>query len=343
MSISLSDYQKQSLLKFNERSVERLTRSDIGTAGFPELESKLTTLKSLINELILLIEVLPDIPSIYVDTLFSYIDTFNANGDNLLDYRPEQVNSSSVKSSYVNSVDNLYSTMLTGYSPNSDNNRMSFVSLYTLLKQRQADSLNSSIGEAERIKQEFSELKIKTESLLTSLQDRGKEVTLHDYSKVFSSQANLHSNWNKSELGSAQIWLIATIAMIILFITFVCNVDRIYPIDTNQNGTIITIEYLTRVLIISFLIYVITFCAKQFNIQQHLSTVNKHRENTLNSYKLFIDSMGESDSEIKQALMMEVAKAIYESGQTGYLTNGDKSDGSPSLIELTKYVGGNKG
>lgn len=343
MSLTLSDHHKKQLDQFNNWTVEKLVREDIGSAGFPMLEEKLITIRSMINDLIAIVTTVPNIPTIYIDNLFSYISTYSSHGDNLLQYNPEVNNSAQTKQSFVKAVEAFYNYILTGIDPNGQRaSEMTFVNLYTLLKQRQFDNISSNIIEVENNKAEFIDLKTKTEQLLASLQDKAKEVSLHDYSEIFSTQAKLHSKWDRKNLGSAQIWLISTFILIFLFICFISKIEILYPINTSANATIITIEYLTRVLIISFFIYLITFCAKQFNIQQHLSIVNKHRENTLNSYKLFIDSLGDSNSEIKHALMMEVAKAIYDSGQTGYLGSNDKSEGSPSLIEMTKYVSGNK-
>ena len=108
-----------------------------------------------------------------------------------------------------------------------------------------------------------------------------------------------------------------------------------------MDPTQITLEYLRRLLIVSFLIYVVSFLIKQYSVQKHLQAVNKHRANTLNSYKLFIQSLENADSGTKQSLMVEIARAIYESGQTGYINSKDDSGGIPSILEITKMV--NKG
>lgn len=335
-------YQKQ-LTKFNSFSVSKLVRKDIGSVGFQQLEGKITTVKRMLDEIIVIVETVTEIPHIYIDALFNHIALYNSVGNELVKYNPEG-HDSRIKQTCVNSAENLYTVMLTGLdiSGNWKPNSMPFIYLYTVLKQRQLDNIGSVVIDAENTKKQFNDLKQNVETLLSSLQDKAKEVSLHDYSNIFSKQSESHSNWNIKALGGSQIWLIFTLILIGFFGYFIYNINGIYPIEPNANAAIITIEYLTRVLIVSFIIFLISFCAKQFNIQQHLAVVNKHRENTLNSYKLFIDSLGDSNSEVKHALMMEVAKAIYDSGQTGYLGSNDKSDSSPSLIEMTKYVGGNK-
>jgi hypothetical protein len=41
---------------------------------------------------------------------------------------------------------------------------------------------------------------------------------------------------------------------------------------------------------------------------------------------------------MRNALMMEVARAIYESGETGYITSKSNSDTGSSIMEVTKYL-----
>jgi hypothetical protein len=40
--------------------------------------------------------------------------------------------------------------------------------------------------------------------------------------------------------------------------------------------------------------------------------------------------------------MMEVAKAIYEAGHSGYISTKDGSDSAPSIIEMTRFVNQDK-
>lgn len=74
-------------------------------------------------------------------------------------------------------------------------------------------------------------MKEQTEVLLALLQDKAKEVNLHDYAEVFSNQANSHSSWGR-KFGSAQKWLIATVIFTGFFLVFIYNIDIFFPIKT---------------------------------------------------------------------------------------------------------------
>ncbi len=70
----------------------------------------------------------------------------------------------------------------------------------------------------------------------------------------------------------------------------------------------------------------------------HLYTLNKHRGNTLSSYKLFIQTMGTEDKETRSLLMRDVSKSIFDAGQTGYISSKDAPETSNIINEVTKII-----
>ena len=94
-------------------------------------------------------------------------------------------------------------------------------------------------------------------------------------------------------------------------------------------------------MIFAVQIFVISFSFRQYSINKHLSTINKHRQNGLNSFKLFVESINKEDYESRNSLMLQLAKAIYKKTTTGYIN--DKNQGVNSgIIEITKMIGANK-
>lgn len=180
--------------------------------------------------------------------------------------------------------------------------------------------------------------------------------TFEEYAKIFKSEAVDFSSFGfdgkdkidpvskKSKpfykrqfnLGSAQIWLMVAVMLSALLVCAIFDqrLNTLLPID--KNNLIATI--FTRVLAITIWLYLITFSFKQFSINKHLATINRHRSNALNSYKLFMNTISESDTNAHNTLMLTVAKAIYDQGSTGYLPG--KSQENSSILELTKIIGG---
>jgi hypothetical protein len=88
---------------------------------------------------------------------------------------------------------------------------------------------------------------------------------------------------------------------------------------------------------ISITIFFISFCFKQYSVNRHLSTINKHRANAFGSYKLF-EALAKDGPE-KNVLLHQLAKAIYEQTSTGFIN--DKGGINPSVLEITKMFGEN--
>lgn len=198
----------------------------------------------------------------------------------------------------------------------------------------------------------------KADELLNVVNQKVAEKVVYNYSEIFSKEADKHSHlrWNKVSdnsgvkkrekwskmLGSAEIWFILSISLVCYLLYVIFHLPDWFPPFEILYGhaplsyTSELPNVVIKITIISILIYLVTFSFKQFSIHKHLYTINKHRENALNSYKLFTETIGEDDSTSRHALMLEVAKAIYELSKTGYIS--DKESGNTSIIEFTKLL-----
>ena len=70
----------------------------------------------------------------------------------------------------------------------------------------------------------------------------------------------------------------------------------------------------------------------------HLYTLNRHRANTLKSFEYLTNSPDSLSADSYNAILMEVAKAIYESGQTGYINMNDNNADMPSIVDFSKII-----
>ncbi len=196
--------------------------------------------------------------------------------------------------------------------------------------------------------------------LLKLLNEKAREKVTYDYAKIFSDEADKYShirfykrelvdNKKKIEnvfkmLGNAEIWFFVSLGLVVFTLYVLFHLGAWFPslkdIVQTVNGNPITTQIydvpniLIKVTILSFLVYLVTFSFKQFSINKHLYTTIKHRENAISSYKLFSDTISKDDTTSRHALMIEVAKAIYELSKTGYIS--EKESGNTSFVELTR-------
>jgi hypothetical protein len=277
------------------------------------------------------------------DKIFQLTQEFNGKINEFLTYNIDQdQNGFQRRSQILNNWNNWYNNFFEGYDRN--NNPNSFLQIYNSARIYSLSSLQNSKAEIDTLKKETKEALEKSRELLLLLQKKGSIETVHDYAEIFRVQAQKHSNfrfsWRPSaiKIGIAQIWLLTSILLIGVLGIYILRIQDIIPIDYNNNATIITFQFITRLLITSFLIFLISFALRQFNVHNHLKTLNTHRQNTLDSFKLFLESIDSSDLSTRHALMMEVAKSIYEAGQSGFIAGKDGSDSNASIIELTKFI-----
>lgn len=328
---------------FLSYTVTDLLRQELGVKSFQEVEHILTDTKRMLDEMISIAENYDSIPDGLKNLIFTFINEFNGFATRIKDYNIDNDPSNfQQRNRIITNIQNWYQTIFQGFDNNKNINN--FLQVYNSLKIHSLLSLQKDKAEIDVLKEETATANKKANEVISLLQAKASAETVQDYATIFQSQSFKHSNFKigvnplQIKLGNAEIWLFIALIQIFIFGLFVVNVNKILPVDFSAQPSIVTVELITRLLIISFSIYLVSFAFKQYNIQKHLHTLNRHRQNTLNSFKLFIESLDSNDIVTRNALMMEVAKAIYESGQSGFIGGKESTDNSPSIIEMTRFV-----
>ncbi|NQU54163.1 MAG: hypothetical protein HQ522_16670 [Bacteroidetes bacterium] len=170
------------------------------------------------------------------------------------------------------------------------------------------------------------------------IKQQSKKLINRNYAESFRKQATKH-NW--ISFG----WLGAGILSIGLFIYLIFCAEIYNNLKTQDviNGVAVynITNIVLKVAIISLQIFFISFAFKQFSVNRHLCTVNKHRANAFDSYEFFAAAT-KDDTESQKTLMLQLAKAIYEQSSTGYLSGG-KDNVNPSILEITNMFKGANG
>jgi hypothetical protein len=208
-----------------------------------------------------------------------------------------------------------------------------------------SSEFNSKIEGADKIiidkSSEFDGKIEEANKILEELRTEASKKVVYQYSNIFLEEASKHSKYDAekkgfAKYGNAEKWLISGICVIIFTIIFIPLMSYFFPIVKDDKIDFSVL--ITKVSLLSILVFFISFSFKQYSINKHLYTLNKHRENVLNSYQLFLSTVGEESTDIRNVLMMEVAKAIYEHGKTGFVTDKDGDSSSPSIVEISKFL-----
>jgi len=178
-------------------------------------------------------------------------------------------------------------------------------------------------------------------NLFVELSNKSKSILIDNYAGVFEAEEKKHTAISRSWL---TVGILATILFVIVFKISInhewfpstISMKNIVDGKTTTNEIFNYPLLISKYLIVSLIVFFIVFCFKQFSINKNLQIINQHRKNAINSYKLFEASLNRADTSSANLIMLQVAKAIYETVHTGYVGKGDSSNMSSQLIEMTK-------
>jgi len=79
------------------------------------------------------------------------------------------------------------------------------------------------------------------------------------------------------------------------------------------------------------------WCGRTYKALKHLSTVNRHRALSLQTFQAF--SQAASNDVTKDAVLMEATRAIFGSTATGYLDSKGGAESDLKIVEIAKTLG----
>jgi hypothetical protein len=350
--------------KFFETDLHSIIQKEkYGEKNFQDAYNHLKPIYELLMEELELLNQNSLISTHLHNKVLSYISKFNSIVDLILNYNQyNDFGSSDTKDNLINNCIRWHNEIFDiSRSKDELNKNEYFLVHYLAIKNL---SLKNNDKEFQDLRDELKNNVLESIALLDGVKEKVKENIVTEYAEIFQKQADKHSSFNisfskdkKFKFGAAQTWMLVSLTFIVIIISALLTFKKNFPLSkkvitsttldlkTNKKvdlfEEVLDYEHLaTRVLIISICLFILVISVRQFTINKHLSILNKHRQNSLQSYKLFELSMSK-DSSSKDALLLEVAKAIYDTGSTGYLVGKDTSPTS-SIIELTRIMNGNK-
>jgi len=77
---------------------------------------------------------------------------------------------------------------------------------------------------------------------------------------------------------------------------------------------------------------------KQCNVCRNVSTIYREKAKALDSYKLLLASIDSEDKATRDQLTIELAKAIYQNLNSGYVSDISGQKMNSGIYELTKNI-----
>ncbi|NBC05361.1 MAG: hypothetical protein GVY20_16880 [Bacteroidetes bacterium] len=191
----------------------------------------------------------------------------------------------------------------------------------------------------------------KAAKLVKQIEDSSRTNFAQNYSKIFHNEALNHSrfkinkdeseeeNSEKNRVGQSERFLILGIILItILFLLVLLNffipdgedlqseleLVKNIGIESVSYTQILIPYYVKKIIVLGLILFGIKFSFKQYSIHKHLHTINKHRANTLDSFQFFYENLKDGEAESRDQYLIEVAKSIFSTTDTGFIKSDSK-------------------
>ena len=138
----------------------------------------------------------------------------------------------------------------------------------------------------------------------------------------------------------SKLWLVATMlfggATIAMAYQFYLDGKTLTLINPNENIYVITHLITTKLIVLGMLFSATLWCAKIYKALMHQAAVTRHRANSIQTFQTFVNAA--SDDAVRDAVLMEATKTIFEHTSTGYLEkeSGDSKHGQVKVVEVVK-------
>ena len=203
------------------------------------------------------------------------------------------------------------------------------------------------IGEAKQHNEsrlaEIKQIEARSINVLSEIQQKAASTVVSKYAQVFKNESKTYAK-------TARNWFIAGIAICLATLLLLLAFFHYPSLEVTERivspeKTYYLYDYsklISKFLIVSILLFLISYAFKKFSVYKHLETINRHRQNALNSYLILSESIVGEDPTTRNSLMLQVAKSIYEHTPTGLIPTRDGDTQAPEILEITKFFANGK-
>lgn len=175
---------------------------------------------------------------------------------------------------------------------------------------------------------EKSEAKtVELDEIIAAAREASAEAGVAHFSKDFSDEAGRFDKRSSKWLIASAISGIAALAIGGWFL-FVWD-----PVEPLSTADIVRMTS-SRLIVLAILIGSAVWCGGQYRAARHQHTLNKHRANSLLTFRAFVSAT--DNDQIKDAVLLEATRAIFGIAPTGYVREGGGFDGSTKIVEFMR-------
>lgn len=315
----LIDKIQTHLSKILEYKTEDLIREELGKQlnfrkGRNEIQNTLDLCRTLQNNKL-------DVASVrQLEQIRNQVQNVQKQLESISNFSADQRNPVNSRNSILSNLDKQYNTLLQkslpvlAYSVHNDED------LIELEKE-----LNEKVTEAEAAREEI-------QSVLTSAREASGELGVSEHAEIFKQEAKDHKDKSENWRTGAGIFAGATIAAGLLY-------GNVFKLSAQATNAQIAQFLAGKLVVLSVLVYGMVWCSKNYFASQHNYVVNKYRQNSLQTFKTFVDAT--DDQDIKNEILQRVTETIFSERESGYNKKGNSSQ-SPNLVKMITQAHNNQ-
>lgn len=318
-----------------EEILEKLSEvevSDLERKGKDFSFSDVQKLNEFIFEKVKILQENPDfiaeLPENRKSTIEGYLTDFLNYVNQIQNFNPSEGNPQNNRDSLAHAINDVYGGLYEHLFPYLD----AFLSRKAdPVKENLVKEAEVTISEIETRRQEAEEMLQEAEKILEALRNVSAKIGVSNFAEVFDGQAEQNKK-------TARRWLIASMVSAgVILISLYLIFGQLTSVLKDGIGFEISLQiFFAKLLIFSFLSVVFYQVVKNYNANMHLYALNKHRQNSLMSFQAFVEST--EDPKIRDAVLIQATRAIFEAGETGYVSSRDASTKGLEMIKIADQI-----
>lgn len=317
--------------QYEEIDWNKLLRQDLGEYSLEEASSSLDKIKTIFDDILNY----PDFEKLSTQ----FTNSTQNQLQSFIQFSNQIINSFQNTAERQTWIDNIKNKEYEVF-----NNLSSIYNYIQIFDPSKDKKLKELVKNSEERIKKLNEDLTKTERLLEGAQKKVIENEISDYGNFFGEEAE-----KNKKASNRNFWfMIASVTLTaICSIIFLQNIKFISSEELgfwdNLLRTINMQSILIKFVILSLCGYLISHFSKVHSVEKHLYNLNIQRQNALESHKQILDSViateSENEKEIRNAILLELTRAIFKNKETGYLKNtGSSSSPTSSIVEITKSI-----
>lgn len=167
--------------------------------------------------------------------------------------------------------------------------------------------------DANDIQNQLLETKKESENILKDVRDTAAEQGVTQQAVYYKDEFLIHEkqakSWFKWTIGSAIILIFVSFSFMFLHKLF----PGLKPTDKYEALQLLT----SKIFIFSTISYFLFLSGKNFLSHKHNAVLNKHRQNSLLTYKTIVDASGTAEG--KEIILSHAAYSMFSHQETGYI------------------------